>query len=467
MTTGAIELLDFSYRYPASDERALSDVSVSIAPGEFVLVCGDSGSGKSTFLRAVLGLVPHHFGGEVWGAATICGQDLRHTSAGRLAAVCGSLFQDPESQSVMDSVRAEIAFPLENLGQSTEQIALVVAKTARQLGIEHLLDRRTDELSGGELQRVVLAAALAPGPSVLVLDEPSTQIDPRATEELLRTLSDLSRERGTTVLIADHHIERTLNHATRALHFDQGRLTHDEEPTGFLKFLWRNPPASSSFPRGTHRLPRDFSEEAGVGEAVLTVEGVRYRYPRGGEDVLGGVDLTLVAGERAVLVGDNGAGKSTLLQVAKGLREPTGGQVHATGEVALLLQNPNDYLIHERVTDEAPLESLARFGVADLADRDPRDLSGGQRQRVALAIVMQVRPAVLLLDEPSRGMGQKDKLALADLIRSISDEGTAVLVATHDLEFAELFATRRIVIENGRVAADAPLTAERLEAVHA
>lgn len=485
---GALRFEGFSYRYPAAEQWAIEGIDLTIDPGEFVLICGDSGSGKSSFLRAVSGLVPHHFGGEAAGEASISGQDLRDASAGALAAVCGSLFQDPESQTVMDSVRAEIAFPLENLGWEHAQIEIAVAETAQLLGVGGLLDRRTDELSGGELQRVVLAAALAARPAVLVLDEPTSQLDPVAADELLGTLTRLAHDHGTTVLLADHRVDRALSHADRVLLFDQGSVAIDAVPTDFLGAILRAPQRRHLVPAlaelfalaGIDALPLDVRdarrelERLGVdpcgltldapaaaspesrAEPVLELGSLGYRYPRAGREALNEVDLTIRRGERVVLLGGNGAGKSTLLQLAQGLREPGAGSVDATGEVALLLQNPNDYLIHTRVADEAPLESLERFGVDHLRDCDPRDLSGGQRQRVALAIVMQRRPALLLLDEPSRGMGAGDKRSLAGLITEIARSGTAVLVATHDVEFAALFAERAVLLGNGHVLADAP-----------
>lgn len=469
----------FGYRYPESAAAAVTDLTVELSPGEFVLVCGDSGSGKSTFLRALSGLVPHHYGGEAAGEAEICGFDLRESHAGALAAVCGTLLQDPESQTVMDSVRAEIAFPLENLGWEQGAIAIAAEETACALGIEDLLARRTDELSGGELQRVALAAAIATQPRILVLDEPTSQLDPVAADELLTTLARLNSDRGTTIVLADHRIDRALALADRVLAFDHGRLAIDGTPAEFLEGAAADPrlehllpPLAELFDRaGIRPLPltgkearlrigaNDFEEPGELpatpaGETVLRVGSVEYRYPRSKARALDRVDLTLRAGERSVLMGANGSGKSTLLRIAHGVVSATAGEVDRSGEVALLLQNPNDYLIHERVADEAPLASLERFGLAAFAARDPRDLSGGERQRLALAIVMQGDPAVLLLDEPTRGMDQARKLELAALLRRVSESGTAVLVATHDTEFAARFAERAILLGGGKVLAD-------------
>lgn len=470
---------NFTYRYPGTGADALSDLTIELAAGDFVLVCGDSGSGKSTFLRALSGLVPHHFGGEAAGDAEICGRDLRDADAGSLAAFCGTLLQDPESQIVMDSVRAEIAFPLENLGWDRSAVAIAVEETASALGIERLLGRRTDELSGGELQRVALAAAIAARPRVLVLDEPTSQLDPVAADELLTTLARLNSDRGTAIVLADHRIDRALALADRVLAFDHGRLAVDGRPGEFLEQAVADPrlehllpPLAELFSRaGIAPLPLTAKEarrrigEFGArpsgaaavdpaGETVLSLTGIEYRYRGAPDRALDGVNLTIGAGERGVLMGANGSGKSTLLRVAHGVTGASVGEVERGGEVALLLQNPNDYLIHERVADEAPADSLEAFGLAAFAERDPRDLSGGERQRLALAIVTQSRPAVLLLDEPTRGMDQARKIELAGMLRDISALGTAVLVATHDAEFAARFADRAILLGSGVVLAD-------------
>lgn len=470
---------EFTYAYPEAATAALSELSIEVARGEFVLVCGSSGSGKSTFLRAISGLVPHHFGGSASGSGEICGLDLRANSAGELAAFCGTLLQDPEAQVVMDSVRAEIAFPLENLGWEQSAIAIAVEETAAALGIEALLGRRTDELSGGELQRVALAAALAARPEMLVLDEPTSQLDPVAADELLSTLARLNNDRGTTIVLADHRLERVLDVADRVVMFERGRVVIDTEPQEFLELAALDrershllPPLAELFDRaGLDPLPlnaKTARKRLGpiqgrvaapptrpTGPAVLDLKDVGHSYVQSAP-VLAGVEFDLRQGEQAVLMGANGSGKSTLLRLAHGVQTLKKGKIERSGEVSLLLQNPNDYLIHERVSEEAPAGALARFGLEKFGDRDPRDLSGGERQRLALAIVMQSDPAVLLLDEPTRGMDQSRKLELSQLLRSIADRGAAVLVATHDAEFAAHFAQRALLLGSGSLLADGP-----------
>lgn len=484
MRSPALTLTNFSYSYPGDRISGVRDVSVTISTGEFVVVCGESGGGKSTLLRAASGLVPHHFGGVVHGEAQIVGNDLRTSGPGPLAAVCGSVFQDPEVQTVMGRVRNEISFPLENLGWTADEIRVAVEETALVLGIGHLLDRRTNELSGGELQRVVLAAALAPRPPLLALDEPTSQLDPVAADDLIQTLARLNSDWGTTIMLVDHRFERALPFADRVLLVEAGRIAFDGPPREFLAAAaadrdrrWLLPPTAEICDRvGIEPLPlttkealgvigrveRQIAEPARDEEALrsvqpaLTLDSITHRYPDRPAPALDRVSLTFAPGTATALTGSNGSGKSTLLRIARGVQRADTGSVVAAGDVGLLLQNPNDYLIHERVADEAPEHALARFGLGRFSESDPRDLSGGERQRLALAIVMQVQPVALLLDEPTRGMDRQRRDELADELLGLVRDGVAVVVATHDAEFAARFADRVVMLSCGRVVADAP-----------
>ena len=478
-----------SYSYPSGAAPALRDLSFALDEGEFCVVAGLSASGKSSLLRAACGLVPHFYGGEFAGRVTVGGLDTYEYGPDAIAAVAGTLFQDPETQVVMGAVRAELAFPLENRGHGTAEIARGVEEVALALGIESLLERSTAELSGGELQRVALGAALCGRPRLVLLDEPTSQLDPVAGDELISLLRRLNEEWDTAVLLIEHRLERCLAAADRVLALEDGRLACDGSPREFLEWAERSapalqtpgarllaraglrpPPAGVKQARATLRAQGLLAEPGAVEPAAAPVEddfrgkgepALRFRrawheFPAG-RAVLRGVDLELHAGERVALMGRNGAGKSTLLRHAAGLMRPTRGRVEAAGRVALLLQNPGDYFLHERVGDEAPEAALRRFDVAELADRHPRDLSGGERQRVALAIVAggEPQPAVLCLDEPTRGMDRAAKGDLAVALRAAAASGVAVLVATHDAEFAAAFAQRVILLGDGRPVADA------------
>ncbi len=485
----ALELSGVSYSYPGAAAPALRELTLEIAQGEFVVLAGGSAAGKSTLLGVASGLVPHFHGGRFDGRALICGMDLREHGPAQLAAEVGTLFQDPETQVVMGTVRAELAFPLENRGHSAVGVARAVEEVALALGIEALLDRSTVELSGGELQRVALGAALAGRPRLLVLDEPTSQLDPVAGDELLGLLRRLNEEWGTTILLAEHRLERCLGAADRVIALERGAVACDAAPGGFLDWAHdaapaletpgatliaglglRPAPAGVKQARSTLRAAgllvepepapaadplRRAWRRRGAAPASLRLRRVWHELSDG-PAILAGVSLSVAAGERVVLLGRNGAGKSTLLRHAAALLEPTRGRVERAGRVALLLQNPGDYFIHDRVGDELDEAALARAGLAGLADRHPRDCSGGERQRLALAIVTagESDPAVLCLDEPTRGMDRAAKATLAAELVGWSQRGVAVLVATHDPEFAAGFATRAILLADGRVIAD-------------
>jgi energy-coupling factor transporter ATP-binding protein EcfA2 len=467
--------------YPGAAGPALRDLTLAIEPGEFVVLAGESGSGKSTLLRAAAGLVPHFHGGTFAGTVRCGGLDTREHGPGALAAVAGTLFQDPETQVVMSTVRAELAFPLENRGWSGAAVARGVEEAALALGVAGLLDRPTHELSGGELQRVALGAALAGRPRVLLLDEPTSQLDPVAGDELLGVLRRINEEWGTAVVLAEHRLERCLPAADRVIRLDRGALGFDGPPRAYLHEHPATPVARMFALLGRPERPVSVKEaRAALGveptppePAAAAAPRVRRRRTRaapaaelsgvwrelsGGRAVLRGVSLAVEPGETVALMGRNGAGKSTLLRVLAGLDEPTRGKRRTAGRVALLVQHPGDCFLADRVGDDVP---DGRAG--DLADRHPRDLSGGERQRLALEIVLAAEsaPAVLCLDEPTRGMDGARKAALAARLRAIAANGCAVLVATHDAEFAAAWASRTVLLGDGRPVADAP-TAEVL-----
>ncbi|HEX8075295.1 MAG TPA: ATP-binding cassette domain-containing protein [Thermoleophilaceae bacterium] len=493
MSGAILSARGFGYRYPDSPRAALADLTLEIAPGSFVVVAGGSGSGKSTLLRAACGLVPHFHGGRATGELDVAGLSVREAGPSELSQVCGTVFQDPESQLVMGSARGEIALALEHRGEPSGAVARGVEEAALALGIADLLDRRLESLSGGEQQRVALAAALAGRPALLVLDEPTSQLDPVAGDELVWLLRRLNEEWGTAVLLAEHRLERCLPAADRVIALEDGRLAHDAPPAGFLAWAAAERPALATpaarmFARAglaplpvTVREARDRLRGAGLlpatpdmprapasppqrrrpfarrAPAALELRGVWHEL-RDGPAILRGIDLRLEPGERVVLMGRNGAGKSTLLRHAKGLLEPTRGKVARAGEVALLMQNPGDYLIHERADQEVDAAGLAAAGLSGRGAADPRDLSGGERQRLALEIVLAgASPAGVCLDEPTRGMDRGWKADLARRLAALADGGCAVLVATHDTEFAAELADRVVLLGQGDVIADGPV----------
>ncbi len=505
----SIELERVSYWYPGAATPALDDVSLRIEPGELCVLAGLSGHGKSTLLRAACGLVPHFHGGTFAGRVSVAGLDTREHPPADLGALTGALFQDPETQLVMGSVRAELALALESRGHSAATVARGVEEVALALGIDRLLERSTHDLSGGEQQRVALGAALAGRPRVVLLDEPTSQLDPVAGDELIGLLRRLNQEWDTTIVLCEHRLERCLSAADRVVAMHEGRVAHDGDAGDFLAWARDGAPALQTpgaklfsltgidpapvgvkQARATLRAAGLLADGAAHAEAVggsdergetarggeglarrrggsrffgggmgvpLAIRGLWFEIPRG-PAILRGLDLAVEPGETLALMGRNGAGKSTLLRLMAGLIAPTRGRIERGGRVALLLQNPNDYFLHERVRDELSLKALREAGLEQLAERNPRDLSGGERQRLALAIVTdgEEPPALLALDEPTRGMDREAKAALAAELRRRAREGQAVIVATHDPEFAAACADRALLLADGRLIVDGP-----------
>jgi energy-coupling factor transport system ATP-binding protein len=492
----ALRFDDVTYRYPGADRPSLRAVSLDIGEGELCVLAGLSGSGKSTLLAAACGLVPHFHGGEFAGRLEVAGLDTRHNGPSELSVVCGALLQDPETQVVMGTVRAELAFPLENRGYSPAAVARGVEEVALALGIEALLDRPTSELSGGELQRTALGAALAGRPRVILLDEPTSQLDPVAGDELVWLLRRLNEEWGATVVIAEQRLERCLAAADRVIALDHGAVACDAPPQEFLAWACANEPALATpgarlcdalavrplpasvkqartalhatgaldriapgEPTGRADTPSRRSRRRAGGRRgtrpALALRGVWHELT-GGAALLRGADIDLEPGELVALMGRNGAGKTTLMRHAAGLMAPTRGRVETAGRVGLVPQSPSDVFLHDRVADEASAGALADAGLAGFGDRHPRDLSGGERQRLALAVVADGDGdlAVLCLDEPTRGMDRTAKAALGERLRALARRGAAVLVATHDAEFAAGFAGRVVLLAEGRVIAD-------------
>ncbi|MGA8744743.1 MAG: ATP-binding cassette domain-containing protein [Solirubrobacterales bacterium] len=504
----ALSFERLSYSYPLAERQALREVSLQLGAGEFAVLAGRSASGKSTLLRAACGLAPHFHGGEIDGEVRVAGIDAIASGPGELAAVVGYVAQDPETQVVSTTVAAEIELPLEMRGDPPTARARAVEEVSLALAVPHLLERTVDTLSGGELQRVALAAALVTRPRLVLLDEPTSQLDPVAGDELIWLLRRLNEEWGVSVLLAEHRLERCLAAADRVIAMDRGFIFFDGPPRDFLAFSARSEqtlstPAARLFslagieplPVGVREARRALAEHRAGEESgarasgpgskaspgppssrpargdpgALTAHNLWVELAHGDHrrDVLRGIDLRVERGERVALIGRNGAGKSTLLRTAAGLLNPVRGRLEAVGGIALLTQSPSDYLVRERVREELPggegREALRLVGLEHALESDPRDLSGGERQRLALAITLAGRmegeelPGLVALDEPTRGMDRAHRDELVAMIDQLAARGAGLLVATHDLEFAAAFAKRVILLGEGCVIADGPV----------
>ena len=499
MAEPVLQISALSYRYPGASKPALRELELELAEGEFAVLAGLSGSGKSTLLRACCGLVPHYHGGDIAGSIRVCGLDVADHGPAELGGLVGLVAQEPEAQVVSATVRGELELPLELRGEPGASRARAVEEVMLALGIAHLADRTTDTLSGGELQRVALAAALVLRPRLVLLDEPTSQLDPVAGEELIGLLRRLNEEWGMGVVLAEHRIERCLAAADRVLAMHDGGLAFDGDPHGFCDWTiesapdlappgarlfslagLRPLPVSAKEARGALRLHGVDPAPAAAPEAVARARGRRaemalaardlwIELDDGSEmrDVLRGFEVAVGPGEKVALMGRNGAGKSTLLRAAAGLLEPVRGSIAAPRGCALLPQSPGDLLVRERVGDELEgaegERALAAVGLEWARDADPRDLSGGERERLALAVVMagrgQTAPGIVCLDEPTRGMDFARKRELIAWLDELAAGGAAAMVATHDVEFAACFADRVLLLGDGELIADGPAAA--------
>ncbi|GAA1674622.1 ABC transporter ATP-binding protein [Streptomyces yatensis] len=498
-----------SVHYDGAARPALAGVDLTVPEGELCLLVGPSGVGKSTLLGAVSGLVPHFTGGTLRGRVTVAGRDTRTHKPRELADVVGTVGQDPLAHFVTDTVEDELAYGMESLGIAPDTMRRRVEETLDLLGLAELRDRPIATLSGGQRQRVAIGSVLTTHPRVLVLDEPTSALDPAAAEEVLAVLQRLVHDLGTTVLLAEHRLERVVQYADQMILLPSpGAAPLTGAPAELLPVSPVQPPVVAlgglaGWPSPMPLSVRDARRKAGPlrerlaslapravadpppGEPVGEVARLSVRHGR--VEALRGVDLSVRPGETVALMGRNGAGKSTLLASLVGLHEPASGSVrvgpgrvvpHRTRpaellrQVGLVPQEPRDLLYADTVAAEcaaadqdagaAPGTCRALVGrllpeVADTAH--PRDLSEGQRLALALSVILTARPPLLLLDEPTRGLDYAAKARLVEVVRGLAADGHAIVLATHDVELAAELAHRVVILAEGEVVADGP-TAE-------
>lgn len=494
MAAFAIEHLTFAY--PKAASPALDNVSFSVREGEFFLLCGVSGGGKSTLLRHLKSVLTPY--GTRSGRVLLDGKPLETWDARTQAQRIGFVLQQPDDQLVTDKVWHELAFGLESLGTDAQTMRLRVGEMASFFGIQTWFDRSVDTLSGGQKQLLNLASVMAMHPDVLVLDEPTGQLDPIAAAEFLHTVQRLNRELGVTVILSEHRLEDALPMADRAAVLEQGRLTALGTPDEVARaLLERGSPFFAAMPTPVRvwggvgapgkcpldiragralletlrpsPLPATDTPADSDGAPLLQLRECWFRYDRDGADVLKGLSLTVRAGELLAIVGGNGAGKSTALAVLAGQRRPYRGKVlQKAKRIAALCQEPRAMFVKDTV--RADLEdalrtlslpaaerqprmdaAVAAMALSPLLERHPFDLSGGEQQRAAIAKLLLAQPDVLLLDEPTKGMDAAFRASFGALLRALCEQGTAVVLVSHDIEFCAAYADRAALLFDGQI----------------
>ncbi len=452
----AIEVRGLSFAYPGTDAAVLEGLDWSVPQGAFALLVGGTGSGKSTLLSLLKPEIAP--AGERTGDARVLGENVADMDVRASAERVGCVFQDPENQIVCETVWHEMAFGLENLGVSRGEMRRRVAETSYFFGLEDWLHRDTDTLSGGRKQLLTLAAVLALRPRVLLLDEPTSQLDPVAEKNFLHALFRVNRELGCTVVVATHQPRSMLNYATCAYRIEGGRVRDVVDL------------ASLGSREGLLALDSCRPAQGAATSAAAAIREGWFRYDRAGGWVLRGLDVTFSSGAVHAVVGGNGCGKSTMLSVlAKTAKLQRGRMVRGTASAALLPQNPKALLVAETVCDElmewasscgydeaAAQEQTARLGLAGLEMRHPYDLSGGQRQLLALAKLLLIGPELLLLDEPTKGLDLASRCIIARALREHTQAGGTVVIATHDLDFAEQVSDDVAMMFDGEIACMEP-----------
>lgn len=489
-----------AFKYNESTGYALSDCTFSVKKGEKVMLCGASGSGKSTLLRLLKREVSPR--GELSGDIDLIGKAATELSDRESAEKIGFVMQDPDSQTVCDKVSSELAFGLESFGVPSKEIQSRVGEMAAFFGIEPLYDRYISTLSGGQKQLVSLCSIMVTDPDILLLDEPTAQLDPVAAKELLSILDRLNKEMGVTVIIAEHDPEELFDSCDKILYLSNGKTAFFDTPTKAAKYFAQNdlegflPETAKVFAGLCSDLPlnvrqgraqlenlvtedtpqTDESTAESTEPYALECKNIWQRYEKDSPDILKGCDLAVKKGECYGLLGSNGGGKSTLLRVICGLCKPYMGVVSLFGKkqkaykngslfremLAFLPQEPVTMFVKESVredllqsADENAVKKIAeRMEIEPLLDRHPWDLSGGEIQKCAFAKILLADPKIIVLDECTKGMDSFAKKALGDVLESLKAEGRTILLVTHDLEFAAENCERCGLLFDGKIAAE-------------
>jgi len=513
-----IEINNVTFTYAEGKKPALNDVSLSIKDSEFILIAGPSGCGKSTLCRCINGLVPSFYGGKISGSVTVQNINTLHTPTKEMAKTVGMVFQDPENQLIATDVEREIAFGLENLGLSKTLMAKRIEEVLDTVGIDHLRHRQITTLSGGEKQKTAIASVLVLHPEILVLDEPTSELDPKGAEEVIQLVKRLNEEFGLTVLLVEHRIDRVLQSVDRLILMNNGMIAYDDNPRDWIHHVGDTlpdigvPPITrlsvalqkknidtktpltikegrqnfSSVFKSKKFKKTDFSsirKSKNSNDSVVAIKNLWYKYPDS-PTILRGINLSISKGEFVSLIGRNASGKTTLAKMLNGLLKPTKGTVEINGinttktsvenlarDVGYVFQDPNVHLFADTVEEEITFmmhnlgfspksieesleKMLTQFNLNYCRYAYPRSLSTGEKQRVALSSVLAANPQLLILDEPTRGLDYELKKTLMHRLKTYQQNGGTILLITHDIELIAEFGERVLLISEGNIVAD-------------
>ena len=475
--------LSFSYVSELTGDRveALKDVDLSADAGSLTLVCGASGCGKSTLMKALTGLVPQMTPGELDGVVRINGRNLADVALTDVGHLCSSVFQNPRTQFFCDTVAEELAFCGENYGRERATLRQQSERAAKLMGISHLMERKLTTLSGGQLQKVALACALASGAPVLLADEPTSNLDPAAISEVRAALKVL-KEQGLTIVVVEHRLHFLRGLADQVLLMESGRVTRhwngaeffsmgqaQRRSLGLRTLVDPGPPETwvgqVQAGRQEKQVGRQENREATPSQVRLSCRGLSFAY--GANPVFEGLDADFPAGQITCIAGANGVGKTTLVRVLCGLAAPSSGSISLDGvpasrktrrsACALVMQDTGRQLFSDTLAGELTIgashasgqsgeQLLADFDLANLGERHPLSLSGGQKQRLVIAAARATGRPIVILDEPTSGVDARHLDSITATLRRIADEGAAVVVVTHDGEFAAACADRLITL---------------------
>ncbi len=513
-----VRIENLNYTYPRSDSPALRDVNLDIHEGDVVLITGPSGAGKTTLLRLINGLIPHFFGGTFKGSVVVKGYDTKSRDPGFFSTFVGYLFQNPSAHLIAPTVKEELAFGPENLGVPAHEILARIERTLKEMGLEGCEGRNPHFLSGGEQQAVALASVVVMEPRILVLDEPTSNLDPLGTERVMAQIQRLARDGRRTILIVEHKLEETAHLADRLIVLDDGAVLLDARPKDALNQAEellghgvRIPQVTLLFhhlvrkrlvnleslpltveeayellagkPRRAPRKPR--TEATQGGKEIARAVDLSFTYPDGTE-ALSDVNLTIREGEFVGLIGQNASGKTTLARLFNGLLKPTKGKVYVDGEdtsehstaylatkVGYVFQNPDSQLfcrtveeeltygprnlkLDRKVVAERVREVSEAIGITHLLRKNPFQLSQAEKQKVAVGSVLTMRPKILIVDEPTTGQDHLSSLRMMEFYRKLNSQGATLVVITHDMNLAAQYASRIVVMQSGRIIAEGP-----------